>query len=174
MKTSTIVTTLYRSPAGELLIGSLCERLCLCDWLSRRDRDAVGRRICRYLGAEYTEGESVVNKRAIAQLEEYFAGIRREFDIALLMAGTDFQRHVWSQLCRIPYGSVTTYAGVARQADHPGGVRAVAAAIGANAISIFIPCHRVIGSGGRLTGYAGGIETKQRLLNLEGAGSLTW
>ncbi len=103
-----------------------------------------------------------------AQLAEYFAGKRRTFDVELALRGTDFQRAVWNELLRIPYGETITYADLARRIDRPAAVRAVGAANGANPVPVIVPCHRVIGANGTLTGYGGGIERKQWLLALEG------
>ena len=102
------------------------------------------------------------------QLSEYFAGTRRTFDVDLALRGTPFQVAVWEELCRIPYGDTITYAELARRIGKPSAVRAVGAANGANPIPVIVPCHRVIGSNGTLTGYGGGIERKQFLLALEG------
>lgn len=104
------------------------------------------------------------------QLREYFAGERRAFDLHLAMDGTPFQREVWSALREIPYGEVRSYSDVARRIGRPRAVRAVGAANGANPIPIIIPCHRVIGSSGALTGFGGGLSVKRRLLELENAG----
>ena len=101
------------------------------------------------------------------ELAEYFAGSRQSFDIPLLLAGTDFQKSVWQALSEIPYGDVVTYMDVSHAIGNPKAIRAVSQAIGSNPLSILIPCHRVVGSNGALTGYAGGIETKRCLLELE-------
>lgn len=103
------------------------------------------------------------------QMTEYFAGARRDFDIPLAPEGTEFQKRVWEELRRIPCGSTISYAELARRIGDPRAVRAVARANALNPIAILIPCHRVIGSDGTLTGYAGGLERKARLLKLEGA-----
>lgn len=104
-----------------------------------------------------------------AQLEEYFAGDRREFDLELAPQGTEFQLRVWSELRRIPYGATTSYGALSTAIGRPKASRAVGAANGANPIPIVVPCHRVIGSNGSLTGFGGGLETKKLLLELEGA-----
>lgn len=112
---------------------------------------------------------SPVLARAHRQLGEYFAGQRRVFDLPLRPAGTPFQRRVWDVLETVPWGTTTTYGAIAAGLGlPPGASRAVGAANGANPIAILLPCHRVIGSDGRLTGYAGGLERKARLLRLEG------
>ena len=107
------------------------------------------------------------SREAGAQLEAYFAGQLRRFDLKLAPKGTPFQQDVWRALQAVAYGATTTYGDIARQIGHPNAVRAVGAANGANPIGIVIPCHRVIGSDGTLTGYAGGLERKRALLDLE-------
>lgn len=113
----------------------------------------------------------VVLDRAEQQLAEYFAGERTEFDLPLASDGTEFQKKVWSELHRIPYGETASYGDIARRLGYePGISRAVGAANGANPIPIVVPCHRVIGADGSLTGYAGGLERKRILLDLERPG----
>jgi methylated-DNA-[protein]-cysteine S-methyltransferase len=102
------------------------------------------------------------------QLEEYFAGRRKSFSVKLDFTGTEFQKSVWNALLTIPYGETRSYAQIATQIGRPKAVRAVGAANGKNPISIIAPCHRVIGSNGKLTGFAGGLEAKTRLLEIEG------
>ena len=109
---------------------------------------------------------------AIAQLEEYFAGERREFSLPLGAEGTDFQREVWRGLAAIPYGVTLSYGQLALAIGRPRAVRAVGLANGRNPISIIVPCHRVIGANGTLTGYGGGMERKRFLLDIERGGSL--
>jgi methylated-DNA-[protein]-cysteine S-methyltransferase len=103
----------------------------------------------------------------VRQLRAYFAGKLRQFDLPLAPEGTLFQRRVWHELLRIPYGETISYGELARRIGNPNGSRAVGLANGANPISIVIPCHRVIGSNGQLTGYGGGLKTKEWLLALE-------
>lgn len=105
--------------------------------------------------------------RAIRQLEEYFRGERRRFQLALAPEGTEFEHKVWAEVCRIPFGSTDTYGEIARRLGEPDAARAVGAANAHNPVAIVIPCHRVIGSGGDLTGYAGGIDRKKWLLDHE-------
>lgn len=106
-----------------------------------------------------------------AQLEEYFAGTRTEFDLPLAPRGTPFQQHVWDELTRVPYGTTLSYKQLAARVGRPNACRAVGGASGKNPLWIVIPCHRIVGTSGTLTGYAGGVTTKQLLLTLEGAGS---
>lgn len=105
----------------------------------------------------------------VRQLEEYFAGKREQFQVQLAARGTPFQQEVWQALQRIPYGTTCSYGDLAHEIGRPRAVRAVGTANGANPIAIIVPCHRVIGSNGTLTGYAGGVERKQLLLELEGS-----
>lgn len=164
-----IITRRYESPCGTLLLGSFEDKLCLCDWQVEKHRNHVANRLKRVLKAEFEEAASEVIEKAAAQLDEFFAGKRKKFDVPLLFIGTDFQKKVWNELLNIPYGETISYGEMARSIGMPKAVRAVANANGANAISIFAPCHRVIGSDHSLTGYGGGLETKRMLLELEGA-----
>ncbi len=107
--------------------------------------------------------------RCRRQLDEYFREERRAFDLPLAPHGSKFQRRVWSEIARIPYGETITYAELATRAGAPGSARAAGAATGRNPLGILVPCHRVVGSDGSLTGYAGGLARKTRLLELEGA-----
>ena len=104
---------------------------------------------------------------AVRQLEAYFAGRLTEFDLPLAASGTDFRQRVWAALRRIPYGTTVSYGDIARDIGSPAAVRAVGAANGSNPIAVIVPCHRVIGSDGKLTGYSGGVWRKERLLALE-------
>lgn len=164
----TIQIQYYHSPAGELMLGSFEDKLCLCDWMLEKRRDRIDYRIQKMLGARYTIESSAMIEKAFAELDDYFARRRTMFDIPLLFVGTDFQKRVWSKLLELPYGQTISYGEMARQLGCPKAVRAVANANGANALSIFAPCHRVIGSNSRLVGYAGGLEAKRILLELEG------
>ena len=106
-------------------------------------------------------------KEAVRQLKEYFKGDRTEFDLPLAPAGTQFQKSVWRNLCDIPYGETISYGELARRVGNPKASRAVGAANGSNPLPIVIPCHRVIGSSGKMTGFGGGIPVKEALLALE-------
>ncbi len=107
---------------------------------------------------------------AVRQLRAYFAGQLRDFELPLDLAGTEFQKRVWLELTRIPYGETRSYQEMARAIGAPKAVRAVGAANGANPVAIVVPCHRVIGAGGKLVGYGGGLPLKRRLLSLERGG----
>jgi methylated-DNA-[protein]-cysteine S-methyltransferase len=157
----------YKSPIGELLLGSYDGKLCLADMKYRKMRPTIDARIQQGLKAKYVEEGSELIEETIKQMEEYFAGERRDFDIPLLTVGTDFQKSVWEGLMRIPYGATASYLELARSVGNEKAVRAVASANGVNAIAILIPCHRIIGSNGALVGYAGGLPAKKKLLDLE-------
>ena len=168
MKDKNIIKVMhYRFPCGEMMLGSFDGRLCLCDWIDGRRRASVDQRLQRILKTNYVEGSSDVIEKAKYQLDEYFLNKRREFDIPLLFVGTDFQKKVWNELLKIPYGIIISYGELAKRVGMPKSVRAVANANAVNAISIIAPCHRVIGSNGSLTGYGGGLERKRFLLDFE-------
>ena len=165
-KSNGIIVRHYQSPCGVLVLGSFDGKLCLCDWQIENHRERVDRRLRRILQADFEEGTSAVTEEAARQLDEYFARQRREFDVPLLLVGTDFQKTVWRELLKIPFGVTFSYGDMARRIGKPGAVRAVANANGANSISVFVPCHRVIGSDNSLTGYGGGLDAKRMLLEL--------
>ena len=157
----------YDSPCGELILASTGNALCLCDWNGMPCAERNIRRIGRYVNAWFMIGSSPVLEQAKRQLDEYFAGERRIFSIPLRPFGTDFQQCVWKSLLDIPYGETRSYMEIAVNIGNARAVRAVAQAIGANGIDIFIPCHRVIGSNHSLTGFTGGLDKKKFLLGLE-------
>lgn len=157
----------YVTPYGELILGSYENTLCLCDWRYRKSRRSIDRRITKSLNADYVEQKCILLDRTKKQLGEYFSGKRKHFDLPMHTIGTEFQNSVWSALANVPYGCKLNYSQLARNAGSENAIRAVANANGANALSIIIPCHRIIGSDGTLTGYAGGINAKKGLLDLE-------
>ncbi|MEP0203680.1 MAG: methylated-DNA--[protein]-cysteine S-methyltransferase [Halioglobus sp.] len=120
------------------------------------------------------ETEDDVLRETKRQLQQYFNKEREQFDVPLDAGGTEFQNAVWNALRRIPYGEQCSYGDIAREINRPKAVRAVGAANGRNPIPIIVPCHRVIGSNGTLTGFAGGLALKRELLALEGAQSELW
>jgi len=152
---------------GELVLGSSAGKLCLCDWRYRKMRARIDSRLENYLDARLVEGNCSVITATIDQLGEYFNFSRKSFDIPLLLAGTDFQKSVWRELMNVPFGGTMSYLELAKKLGNEKAVRAVASANGANAISIIIPCHRIVGSSGELVGYAGGLDAKGKLLKLE-------
>lgn len=158
--------TLMQSPVGTLTLVARGERLAAVLWEEERENRVR-------LGDVHRDDEQPILREAARQLEEYFAGKRQRFELALDFAGTAFQRQVWAALLTIPFGQTRSYSDIARQIGNPSAVRAVGAANGRNPISIIAPCHRVIGASGRLTGFAGGMPAKQYLLALEGQQSLT-
>ena len=157
----------YKTDYAEFIMGSFEDKLCLLDFKYRKTRKAVDDRIKKGLNAEYVEMDDEVLQKARVQLDEYFDLKRKEFDIPLLTVGTDFQKSVWRALRDVEYGTTSTYLQLAKDIGNEKAVRAVANANGANSISIIIPCHRIIGTNGELTGYAGGLPLKNQLLKLE-------
>jgi methylated-DNA-[protein]-cysteine S-methyltransferase len=160
---------LLHTDFGELILGSFEGKLCLCDWRYRKNRTAVDERIQSGLQAEYEESDTEITELAKSQLSEYFQGKRKTFNLPLLMVGTDFQKKVWEELLKIPYGKTKTYTQLSERLHNPLAIRAIASANGANALSIIVPCHRIIGSAGEMVGYAGGVRVKNKLLQLEGS-----
>ena len=157
----------YNSPCGEIVLASMGNELCLCDWNEMPCAERNKHRLVKYMNAVFRVETSDVLEQTKKQLDEYFAGTRKAFDIPLHPVGTEFQQQVWNALLEIPYGETRSYKDIALSIANPKGIRAVAQAIGANGISILIPCHRVIGSNHSLTGFAGGIEAKRILLQIE-------
>lgn len=162
----TVHTAQVDSPIGSLRVAST-ERGLACVELSH----ASGRGLSGWLRRCVPEARCAEafapNRIAIAQILEYLAGKRMEFDLALDLRGTPFQREVWQALLEIPYGETRSYLDIARRVGRPRAVRAVGAANAANPIALVVPCHRVIASGGKLGGYGGGLELKARLLAME-------
>ncbi|MBS3783426.1 MAG: methylated-DNA--[protein]-cysteine S-methyltransferase [Anaerolineae bacterium] len=125
--------------------------------------------LSQHMGSLEPQEEPEAMAFAVSQLREYFSGSRQAFDLPLDVRGTAFQRSVWSQVVRIPYGTTATYGDIAQLVGKPKASRAVGGAVGANPLPIVIPCHRVIGAEGILTGFGAGLDTKEMLLRLEGA-----
>jgi AraC family transcriptional regulator of adaptative response/methylated-DNA-[protein]-cysteine methyltransferase len=163
------VVTLARitTPLGPMLAGATDGALCLLEFVDRRMLETQLRRLRERLSCLFSPGGDAVLERAERDLAAYFAGTLRSFDMPLAMPGTDFQREVWSALREIPYGTTTSYGQLAASLGRPGAQRAVARANGDNRLAIVIPCHRVVGADGALTGYGGGVWRKRRLLELE-------
>jgi methylated-DNA-[protein]-cysteine S-methyltransferase len=157
----TIFHASMSSPVGPLLLAADDDGLHLIEFHS--PRHPMGRT------GEWQQGEHEVLRDARVQLELYFAGERRAFDLPLAPRGTAFQREVWNALRDIPYGETISYAQLALRIGKPSAMRAVGAANGRNPLPIVVPCHRVIGADGSLTGFGGGLPTKRFLLELEGA-----
>jgi len=154
--------TRYDSPLGNLLLVAENNALTGIYFADGKSRAGIG--------DDWKEQpDHPVLQTAKRQLDEYFAGRRKIFDLPLAPSGTPFQHRVWQALLAIPYGETQSYADIARRIGNPKAVRAVGAANGANPISIVVPCHRVIGADGSLTGYGGGLPRKRKLLALEQA-----
>ena len=157
----------YKKNGCNLILGSYNGKLCLADHKHRKQRSTIDKRLQDMLKAKYVEQSDEILELTIKQLDEYFDMRRKEFDIPLLLVGSDFQKSVWNALLEIPFGQTRSYKEQAQIVGDIKAVRAVANANGANAISIIVPCHRIIGSNGNLTGYAGGLNLKKKLLELE-------
>lgn len=155
------------APVGPIWVAATETGICLVG-LGAAQPDAFFARLARVFGPEPPRKDPRQLAAALAQLREYFSRIRREFDLPLDLRGTEFQRAVWAEVARIPYGATTTYGEIARRVQHPRAARAVGGAVGANPLPIIVPCHRVLGARGTLVGYGGGLETKAALLRLEG------
>jgi methylated-DNA-[protein]-cysteine S-methyltransferase len=158
------VSKVIGSPVGPLKLVASSEGLAAILW-----KDDSPRRV--RLGNVVEDETNSILRETERQLGEYFAGQRKVFTVKLDFAGTDFQRRVWAALLTIPHGETRSYAQIAKQIGSPAAVRAVGAANAKNPISIIAPCHRVVGSAGKLTGFAGGLHTKAQLLALEAGGT---
>jgi methylated-DNA-[protein]-cysteine S-methyltransferase len=150
--------TLFDSPIGELLVVG--------DGVSLTQLHMQGGRTRAAIDPSWQRDDSAFT-RVRHQLDEYFAGTRNTFELPLSMAGGEFERRVWDELLAIPYGETASYGEIAARVGNPGAARAVGLANGRNPIAVIVPCHRVIGSDGSLTGYGGGLERKRLLLDLE-------
>ncbi len=159
--------TTIATPIGEMLAAATKTHLVLFEFSHRHMLPVQLQRLKASVGDELVVGKSAVIEQLRGELGEYFRGDRRDFTVPLYAPGTPFQMKVWDELLRIPVGTTTTYARVASAIGQPNAVRAVARANGDNRIAILIPCHRVIGSDGSLTGYGGGLSRKKKLLDLE-------
>jgi len=162
-----------KSPVGPLFLAASQEGLVALEFDRRLPGQQTIRANPRDLRAEscdlHFEESTSAMSTYIQELEEYFAGHRREFTFPLDLRGTDFQLACWHALLAIPYGETRTYADIARAVGRPQGFRAVGMANNRNPVAIVVPCHRVIASDGTLCGYGGGLDTKRKLLELEGA-----
>ena len=148
-------------------IGASDEGICLFDFEYRKSIDTIMKRIESYAGSEFRQEEHPYFELLKTQIAEYFTGIRKDFDLPLHLAGSQFQVSVWKALMEIPYGETRSYKKQAIALGNEKAIRAVAGANGENGIAIIIPCHRVIGENGSLTGYGGGLQRKQWLLDHE-------
>ncbi|MCB0511051.1 MAG: methylated-DNA--[protein]-cysteine S-methyltransferase [Bacteroidetes bacterium] len=167
MTKSQINTITYQTSIGTLVLGEFNGQLCCCDWKNRKLFEQIQKRIQSYTKADFIEKNTSFLNNVTQQLDAYFKQELTTFDIPLFFAGTEFQKQVWYELIKTPYGQTTTYLSLSKKLNNESAIRAVASANGANAISIIVPCHRVIGSDGNLVGYAGGLYAKKKLLEIE-------
>ncbi len=157
----------HNTKIGQIVIGSFEDKICIVGFQTADKMNEAYKRIRKALSADFVEYEDNVIRLTKQQIEEYLVGSRKEFDIPLLMLGTDFQKKVWRQLLKVPYGQTRSYRDIAKGIGNKGAVRAVGSANGANSIAIIIPCHRIVKSDGSTGGYAGGVDIKKMLLEIE-------
>lgn len=162
-----LVSHMFTTPLGAMLALCSPRGVCLLEFVGQRGVEREQRQVEAALGAAAQAGTSALVERLDAELQAYFNGDLQHFTTPVDWVGTPFQQAVWRTLLKIPYGDTWTYAQEAASMGRPTAVRAVAAANGRNKVSIVVPCHRVIGSDGTLTGYGGGLPRKQWLLELE-------
>lgn len=156
------------TPTGVMRLGATEDALVLCDWPDAPGAPHCLKVLCKRLGAVPVTGDSPILEKASKALEDYFAGRLQTFDLPLRPCGTPFQESVWRALLEVPYGKTASYGDIARRIGRSTAFRAVAQAVGSNPLCIAVPCHRIIGSDGSLTGFGGGLDRKVLLLKLEG------
>lgn len=162
-----ILITRVTTPLGPMFIAATDNGICLVEFTDRKKLETEFRDLQKKLNAVILQGENEHTKACKKQLGEYFEGKRKLFTLSLDLPGTPFQNTVWNELLKIPFGTTTTYHQMAKQINQETAVRAMANANGHNRVSIIVPCHRVIGKDGNLTGYGGGLQRKEWLLNHE-------
>ena len=162
-----IITKHITTPLGKMIAGATDEGICLFDFEFRKMMPAIRKRISSFLQDDFVEGEHELIEQLQGQINEYFKGDRQQFDLPLLLTGTAFQQKVWEALHTIPYGSTRSYMQQTKVLGDEKAIRDVARANGENCLAIIVPCHRVVGSDGSLTGYAGGLKAKKWLLEHE-------
>lgn len=167
MKAPSIHTQRYLSPCGMLLLASCQDQLYLCDWEQSAKFQRHKLNLLHALQVPFDDTPSPVTAEAAAQLDAYFTHRLTTFSLPLAPLGTHFQRQVWEALLRIPYGTTITYGRLANQIGHPRSARPVGSAVGSNPLSLFLPCHRVVGATAPQGGYAGGMAAKRYLLTWE-------
>lgn len=167
LETQIILISRLASPLGPMFVAVTDKGVCMLEFTDRRMLETELKDLQKSLNARIIPGENEYTRQVKKELEEYFAGTRQHFDVPLDPIGSDFQKKVWTILMDIPYGKTVSYMEQATTLQMPAAVRAVAASNGLNKIAIIIPCHRVIGSNGKLTGYGGGLERKRWLINHE-------
>ncbi|MBK7133267.1 MAG: methylated-DNA--[protein]-cysteine S-methyltransferase [Bacteroidales bacterium] len=162
-----IITANIETELGTMIAGAVEDGICLLEFSDRKMLNTEYKDLSRYLKTNIEAGESIHFHDLRLQLDEYFKGLRKEFSLALVTPGTPFQQAVWKELMNISYGTTRSYMEQSIALGNPESIRAVANANGMNRIAIIIPCHRVIGSDGSLTGYGGGLKRKRWLLDHE-------
>ncbi len=162
-----IITKHIHTPLGKMIAGATDDGICLFDFEFRKMMPAIRKRISSFLQDDFEAGEHPHFDMLQLQVSEYFRGERQSFDLPLLMTGTPFQQKVWEALQAIPYGNTRSYMQQTKLLGDEKAIRAVARANGENCLAIIVPCHRVVGSDGSLTGYAGGLKAKKWLLEHE-------
>jgi len=167
MDKSVILISRITSPLGPMFICATDKGICLVEFTDRKMLETEFRDLQKKLNAVILQGENEHSKACKKQLKEYFEGNRTSFQLNLDLPGTPFQQHVWDELQNVPFGTTTTYQQMAMRINKGTAVRAMANANGHNRVSIIVPCHRVIGKDGKLTGYGGGLQRKQWLLDHE-------
>lgn len=155
------------TPLGRMRVGATEKGICLFDFQFRRAVEGIMERVERLLDDKFVEADSPHFSILETQIAEYFNGTRKEFDVPLHLTGTPFQKSVWEALKNIPFGETRSYKQQSVVMGQEKAIRAIASANGDNPIAIIIPCHRIIGEDGSLTGYSGGLQRKQQLLDLE-------
>lgn len=163
--------TEFFTPLGPMLAGATPEGVCLLEFANRIRFEKEISNLKTLLNAEILPGRNVHLDQLETELQEYFAGTRRTFTVQLYTPGNNFAQSVWNSLLKIPYGRTLSYKEQAAMMKNPKAIRAIASANGRNRLAIIVPCHRVIGSDGSLTGYAGGIDKKKWLLQFERSNS---
>jgi len=162
-----ISTIKIETELGIMIAGAVEEGICLLEFSDRRMLNTEYKDLARYFKTTFVEGENRHFNSLRLQIDEYFKGTLKEFSVPLVTPGTPFQQAVWKELMNIPYGTTRSYLEQSVALGKPESIRAVANANGMNRVSIIIPCHRVIGSDGQLTGYGGGLKRKRWLLDHE-------
>ncbi len=162
-----MLTAKMHSPLGQLIIVGDEDAVCMVEFCDRRNFEKQMQSLRKYYGAEIASGETAPMRAMRGELEKYFAGELRSFSTPIKFAGSPLQQCVWAALLAVPYAETRSYAHLARAIERPTAVRAVARAVGENRLAIVLPCHRIVGADGRLTGYSGGLTRKRFLLDLE-------
>jgi AraC family transcriptional regulator of adaptative response/methylated-DNA-[protein]-cysteine methyltransferase len=162
-----IKTTKITTPLGEMIAAATGDGICFLAFGDNQDLHSELKVLAELLDTDIKEGRHKYLRQVKKELKEYFTGKRKEFSVSLVTPGSEFQKAVWNVLLNIPYGTIISYQQQADILKNPGSVRAVAHANGMNRIAVIIPCHRVIGSDGKLVGYGGGLDRKRWLINHE-------